>query len=456
MRFEHLKKTDPEVYKLVIQEEEKQQHKLSLIPSENFSDPAVREALSSVFVHKYAEGQIGKRYYEGNQFVDELDTLCKQRAATAFSLPEDWHVNIQALAGGNANLAVYNGLLEPGDTILSMYLPDGGHLSHGWSFPEKDEEGLKGQVDQDVYLGGKRKISIVSKFFNVVQYKVNPQTRLFDYEQIDRIAAEYKPRIIVSGGTAYAREIDHNALAATAKKVGAYYLADVSHEAGLIAGGANHSPVGLADVVTFTTHKTLRGPRGAVILCRGELADQIDYGVFPGLQGGPFEHTIASLAVCLKLAATAEFAAYAKQVVVNAKCLAQAMLEKGYDVVSGGTDKHLVLIDLRNKNISGRNPAKALDYAGIILNRNSVPNETGSPMNPSGIRMGTPTVTTRGMKEPEMAKIAGWIDRVITLVAPHCALKPKEFAALLPGMAELTGIAKEVKDLCLRFPLEMG
>jgi glycine hydroxymethyltransferase len=456
MRFEHLKKTDPEVYDLVIKEEEKQQHKLSLIPSENFSIPAVREALSSVFVHKYAEGQIGKRYYEGNQFVDELDSLCKKRAHKAFSLPDDWHVNIQALAGGNANLAVFNGLLEPGDTILSMYLPDGGHLSHGWSFPEKDEAGLKGQVNQDVYLGGKRKISIVSKFFNVVQYKVNPETRLFDYEQIDRIAAEYKPRIIISGGTAYPREIDYAALSRTAKKIGAYYLADVSHEAGLIAGGANKSPVGLADVVTFTTHKTLRGPRGAVILCRGDLSDRIDYGVFPGLQGGPFEHTIASLAVCLKQAAAPEFAAYAKQVVVNAKCLAQAMVDKGYDVVSGGTDKHLVLIDLRNKNISGRNPAKALDYAGIILNRNSVPNETGSPMNPSGIRMGTPIVTTRGMKEKEMGKIAGWIDRVITLATPHCSLKSKEFSAMLPQIDGLKEIAGEVKELCLQYPLDMG
>jgi glycine hydroxymethyltransferase len=456
MQFEQIKKIDPEVYELIRQEEEKQQNKLSLIPSENFSIPAVREALSSVFVHKYAEGQIGKRYYEGNQFVDKLDSLCKERVRTAFKLPTDWHVNIQALAGGNANLAVYNGLLKPGDTILSMYLPDGGHLSHGWSYPSEEEEGLRGQVDQAVYLGGKRKISIVSKFFNVVQYKVNPKTRLFDYEQIDKIAKEYKPQMIVSGGTAYAREIDHRALAKTAKAIDAYYLADVSHEAGLIAGGANSTPVGLADVVTFTTHKTLRGPRGAVILCRGELSEEIDYGVFPGLQGGPFEHTIAALAVCLHEAATKAFAEYAKQVVANAKYLAEKLLGLGYDVVTGGTDKHLILIDLRNKNISGRNPAKALDYAGIILNRNSVPNETGSPMNPSGIRLGTPTVTTRGMKEKEMEKIAGWIDRVITLVTPHCSLKPKEFAALLPELKELDMIAEEVKKLCLQFPLDMG
>jgi glycine hydroxymethyltransferase len=456
MEFEYIKNTDPEVYELVKSEEERQQYKLGLIPSENFSIPAVREALSSVFVHKYAEGQIGKRYYEGNQFVDELDSLCKQRAKTAFKLPDDWHVNIQPLAGGNANLAVYNGLLKPGDTILSMYLPDGGHLSHGWSYPEKDEQGLKGQVDQAVYFGGKRKISIVSKFFNVVQYKVDPATRLFDYEQIAEIADELKPQMIISGGTAYPREINHQALSEIAKNVGAYYLADVSHEAGLIAGGANQSPVGLADVVSFTTHKTLRGPRGAILLCRGELADKIDYGVFPGLQGGPFEHTIAALAVCLKQAATPAFAEYVMQVVRNAKHLAQVMQDKGYDVVSGGTDKHLILIDLRNKKLSGRNPAKALDYAGIVLNCNSVPNETGSPMNPSGIRMGTPIVTTRGMKEKEMEIIGEWIDKIINLVAPHCALKTKEFSAMLSGIKELDMIAKEVKNLCEKFPLEIG
>ena len=456
MKFEHVKRIDPEVYDLIKKEEDKQQYKLGLIPSENFSIPAVREALSSVFVHKYAEGQIGKRYYEGNMFVDELDSLCKQRAKEAFRLPDDWHVNIQPLAGGNANLAVYNGLLEQGDTILSMYLPDGGHLSHGWSFPEKDEQGLKGQVDRAVYLGGKRKISIVSKFYDVVQYKVDPKTRLFDYNQIAQIANEYKPQIIISGGTAYPREIDHQALSDIAKAAGAYYLADVSHEAGLIAGGANSSPVGLADVVSFTTHKTLRGPRGAVLLCRGDLADKIDYGVFPGLQGGPFEHTIAALAVCLKQAAAPEFKQYAQQVVRNAQSLAQHMLDKGYDVVSGGTDKHLILIDLRNKNISGRNPAKALDYAGIILNRNSVPNETGSPMNPSGIRLGTPIVTTRGMKEKEMEIIAALIDKVITLATPYCSLKTKEFTAKLPQLPELKQVAQQVRELCEKFPLEMG
>ena len=455
MEFPHLQKQDPEVYELVKQEERKQQYKLSMIPSENFSSPAVREALASVFVHKYAEGYPRKRYYEGNQFADNLEELCQKRARQAFSLPDDWHVNVQPLAGANSNLAVYNALLEPGDTILSMYLPDGGHLSHGWSFPEQDEQGLEGQVEQSIYLGGKRKISIVSKIFKVVQYKVERDTRLFDYDKIRAFAGEYRPKMIISGGTAYPREINYEALASIAKDVGAYYLADIAHEAGLVAAGANKSPIGKADVVTFTTHKTIRGPRGAVILCRSDIADKIDFGVFPGLQGGPFEHTIAALAVCFKEACTPAFRDYAFQVVKNAQRLAQRLMEKGYDVVSGGTDKHLVLIDMRSKNLSGRNPAKALDQAGIIMNRNSVPNETGSPMNPSGLRMGTPTITTRGMKEPEMDQIAEWVDRVVQLVAPYCERKPAEFEEKIKGMPELQSIAAEVESLCRKYPLTM-
>lgn len=455
MDFQYLQKQDPEIYELIKQEEQKQQYKLSMIPSENFSSPAVREALASVYVHKYAEGYPRKRYYEGNQFTDNLEELCQRRARQAFSLPDDWHVNVQPLAGANSNLAVYNALLETGDTILSMYLPDGGHLSHGWSFPEQDEKGLQGQVEQSIYLGGKRKVSIVSKIFNVVQYKVEPATRLFDYKKLMAIAKEYRPKMIISGGTAYPREIDYDALHDIAKEVGAYYLADIAHEAGLVAAGANKSPVGKADVVTFTTHKTIRGPRGAVILCRGDLADKIDYGVFPGLQGGPFEHTIAALAVCFKEACTPAFKEYAFQVVKNAQRLAQRFMEKGYDVVSGGTDKHLVLIDMRSKNLSGRNPAKALDQAGIIMNRNSVPNETGSPMNPSGLRMGTPTITTRGMKEPEMDQIAEWVDRVITIVKPDCNLKPAAFEEKIKNIPELEKISAEVKSLCLKYPLNI-
>ncbi|MCP4405513.1 MAG: serine hydroxymethyltransferase [bacterium] len=455
MSYEHLQNFDPEVYDLIQAEEQRQQDKLSMIPSENFTLPAVREVLSSVFVHKYAEGQVKKRYYEGNEYVDRIETLCKERVKAAFSLPEDWGVNVQALAGGNANFGVYNGILTPGDRILSMYLPDGGHLSHGWSFPEKDEAGLGGQVDRDVYMGGRRKVSVVSKIFDVVQYKVNAENRLFDYEHIREIAQKYQPKILISGGTAYPREIDYQALADIAAEIGAYFLADVSHEAGLIAAGVNKSPVGIADVVTFTTHKTLRGPRGAVIVARGDLIEKIDFGIFPGFQGGPFEHCIASIAVCLKDVLSDSFKAYAKQVVLNAQRLAAKLMEYDYDVVSGGTDKHLVLVDLRSKGISGRNPARALNEAGIVANRNSVPNETGSPMNPSGLRLGTPVLTTRGMKEAEMDLVAGWIDEVITAIQPFSNLKPKAFRAKMPEFEVIPKVAAEIKALCQKFPLDI-
>lgn len=455
MQYDEIKVVDPEILGLILDEEKRQQEKLSLIPSENFSSRAVREALSSVFVHKYAEGQIGKRYYQGNQIVDKLDALCKDRARKLFALPDDWSVNIQSLAGANANLGVYNGLLEPGDTILSMFLPDGGHLSHGWSLPGEGESELSEELEQPVYYGGSRKVSIVSKMFRVVQYKVDPKTRMFDYDRIRSIALECRPRIIISGGTAYPREINHSALAAAAREVGAYYLADISHEAGLVAAGVNTSPIGIADVVTFTTHKTLRGPRGAIIVGKADLMKSVDLGVFPGLQGGPFEHSIAGIAVALKEANSSDFKTYARQIIVNAKRLAERLLTYGYDVVTGGTDKHLVLVDLRNKGISGRNPATALDMAGIVLNRNTVPQETGSPVNPSGIRMGTPTITTRGMKEPEVDQIAEWIDRVIRAIEPHCSLKPKEFWLAIAEIGEIETIAKEVAELCARFPVRI-
>ncbi len=455
MEHQSLKSFDEEVFNLIKREEERQQNKLSLIPSENFTMRPVREALSSVFVHKYAEGQIGKRYYEGNQVIDELDALCKERVRKAFGLPPGWSVNVQPLAGSNANLAVYNGLLKPGDTILSMFLPDGGHLSHGWSFPEASESGLEGQVDQRLYFGGSRKVSIVSKMFRVIQYKVDPKTRLFDYHFIEKVAKKYSPQMIISGGTAYPREIDYKALSAIASKVSAFYLADIAHEAGLVASGVNSSPVGLADIVTFTTHKTLRGPRGAVIMGKSELMEKVDFGVFPGLQGGPFEHNIASIAVAMKDVLSDEFKQYSRQIVKNAQKLAACLMDRGYDVVTGGTDKHLVLVDLRNMGITGRNPATALDHAGIVLNRNSVPNETGSPMNPSGIRMGTPTVTTRGMKEPEMVQIADWIDRVMREVKPFCNLKPQEFQEKIAGNKVLKETADEVRQMCSRFRLNI-
>ena len=444
-----LEQFDGEVYALIKMEEQRQNSTVDLIPSENFTHPAVREALSSVFAHKYAEGQIGARFYEGNAHVDALEALAKERAKKAFSLDGSWGVCVQPSSGAGANLAVYNGLLNVGDTIMSMFLPDGGHLSHGWSFPE---EGESAGAEEGVYLGGARKVSIVSKIYNVVQYKTDPKTRLFDYDNISALAEKYKPKMIVTGGTAYPREIDYKAVSAIAKRIGALYMADVAHEAGLIAAGVNKSPFDYADVVTFTTHKTLRGPRGALIIYKKEFEKQIEFSVFPGLQGGPHEHSIAAIAVCLKDAASEGFREYAAQVVKNAQYLAEKLLALGYDVVSGGTDKHLVLIDLRDKQINARNLALALNAAGIVLNKNTVPGETKNSVNPSGIRMGTPSVTTRGMKEPQMDIIVSLFSRVTQIVKPVINLKYSEFAAKLGEISELNAVKDEVAALCARFP----
>lgn len=448
-----LENFDPEIYALIKDEEKRQDNTLDLIPSENYTISAVREALSSVFVHKYAEGQIGARFYEGNVNVDKLEAICKERAKLAFSLDDNWSVCVQALSGSNANLGVYNSLLSVGDTILSMYLPDGGHLSHGWSFPEEAEDK---QVDSDVYLGGSRKVSIVSKIFNVVQYKTDVTTRQFDYKKIKELAEKYRPKMIITGGTAYPREIDYQSISKIANEVGAYYLADIAHEAGLIAAGVNKSPFNYADIVTFTTHKTLRGPRGAIIICKKELEKQINFGVFPGLQGGPHEHTIAAIAVCLKDVASESFKDYAKQVVKNAKCLASELAKYEYDIVSGGTDKHLILIDLRNKGLNARNIAVALDYVGIVINKNTVPNETNNSINPSGIRLGTPSVTSRGMKEKEMEVIASWINQVINAVKPIINLKHINFIKEMKYIEELRDIQTEVKELCSKFHFVEG
>lgn len=448
-----LKDFDPEIYTLIKDEEKRQEDTIDLIPSENFTIPAVREALSSVFVHKYAEGQIGARFYEGNVNVDKLEAICKERVKKAFSLDDNWSVCVQALSGSNANLCVYNSLLSIGDTILSMYLPDGGHLSHGWSFAEENEEK---QIDSDVYLGGSRKVSIVSKIYNVVQYKTDKTTRQFDYDKIKVLAEKYGPKMMITGGTAYPREIDYQSVSRIAKEIGAYYLADISHEAGLIAAGVNKSPFNYADVVTLTTHKTLRGPRGALIICKKELEKQINFGVFPGLQGGPHMHTIAAIAVCLKDVVSESFKEYAKQVVINAKCLASEFAKLGYDIVSGGTDKHLVLIDLRNKGLNARNIAVALDYAGIVINKNTVPNETGNSVNPSGIRLGTPTVTSRGMKEKEMVIIVDLINRVINAVKPIVNLKYTSFVKEMKQIKELYDIRAEVSEFCSKYPFCRG
>lgn len=446
-----LKQSDPQVAEIIHREENKQQHKLSLIPSENFYSRSVREAVGSVFMHKYAEGNVGKRYYEGNQFADEMESLAIERAKTVFHLPPDWSVNVQALSGSNANLAVYLTLLEVGDTIMGMYLPDGGHLSHGWSYEPKQVQDPYNLV----YLGGSRKVNITSRIFRTIQYKTNPETQVFDYDEIEKIALLHKPKLIITGGTAYPREIDYVRMKYIAHKVGAYYLADIAHEAGLIAAGVNKSPVGIADIVTLTTHKTLRSGRGALILAPVELIKKVDQAILPGLQGGPFLHCISGICVGLGEALQPEFKEYARQVVRNAQYLCSELRKYNFEIISGGTDKHLVLINLINKPLLGKKFARALDYAGIIANMNTMPQETRSPADPSALRLGTPWVTTRGMKESEMVLIAAWINQVMEICSLWFELKFQEFEQKVAASGEIKQIAEDVRRLCLKFPLEV-
>jgi glycine hydroxymethyltransferase len=456
MNSNHLVKNDAKVYNLIKQEETRQEDKLSLIPSENYFSPAVREAIGSVLMHKYSEGNIGARYYEGNQFIDEIETLTKDRARKLFKLPKDWDVNVQALSGSNANLAVYMALLKPNATIMSMYLYDGGHLSHGWSYEPKsktDKASNDKKVESTVYLGGKRKVNISSRLFNVVQYKTDPKTSLFDYEALLKVAKKYKPDILITGGTAYPRNIDFKKMKAIADSVGALYMTDIAHEAGLVAGGALQSPVGIADVVTMTTHKTLRSGRGAIILAHKDLIAKINKGVLPGVQGGPFNNNIAGICVGLGEALKPEFKIYAKQVIVNAQALASELINLGFEVLTGGTDKHLILVNLTNKGIFGKKASRALDIAGIVLNMNTIPYDTRSPMDPSAIRLGTPFVTTRGMKEKEMKIIAGLISRAIDAVSKYSKLDFVEFEKTISKLSEIKAINAEVKKLCGKFPL---
>lgn len=431
------------ILQLIKKEEKRQKETLMMIPSENYTYSDVHKAVGSALMHKYSEGQVAKRYYQGNSIVDEVEMLCKARALEVFNLnPDEWSVNVQAYSGTPANVAIINALISPGDKIMAMYLYDGGHLSHGWKYKD-------------------RKITLTSKIYDISYYYVNPKTGKFDYKQIEKQARKEKPKLIITGGTAYPRQIDFAKMAKIAQSAGAYYLADVSHEAGLIAGGAYKSPFAYADVVMMTTHKTLRGPRGALIFSRKDLSDHIDSSVFPGLQGGPHNHTIAGIAIALERAKSDEFKKYALQTVINAKTLSQSLKSKGFKISSGGTDNHLVLINLTNKGVSGWFAALALEYAGIIVNRNTVPADTASPYYPSGLRLGTPALTARGMREREMRKIANWINLVVKHIGKQSLPEDpderqqylREFKRKFKNDVYLKKIRMQVKDQCMQFPL---
>ncbi len=409
MNGDALKANDPETYELCRAEERRQAETIRLIPSENYVSKAVLEASASVFTNKYSEGYPRKRYYEGQQFVDPLEELTISRAKALFGAA---HANVQPYSGSPANLAVYLAFLKPGDKVMGLGLPMGGHLTHGWN------------------------VSITGRYFTSVQYGVRKDTGRIDYDEVRDLARKEKPLLLWAGGTAYSRLWDFETMASIAKEVGARFAADIAHIAGLVAGGVHPSPVPHADVVTTTTHKTLRGPRGGMILSRTEYAQAIDRAVFPGLQGGPHVHNTAALAVALHEAAQPSFRDYAQRVVANARVIAEELVARGYQVVSGGTDNHLILVDLTNKNVPGKVAARALDKAGIELNYNSVPYDTRKPFDPSGIRLGSPSVSSRGMGAPEMRQIVTWMDRVISDPSDENAAK----------------VLGEVRELTRKFP----
>lgn len=410
-----LKKVDEQIAKLIDKEIERQKTSLEMIPSENHTSQAVREALGSVLTDKYAEGYPGKRYYAGLEYYDQIEDICRERAKKLFRVA---HVNVQPYSGSPANLAVYFAVLNPGDTVMGMSLPHGGHLTHGW------------------------KVNFSAKYYNSVQYGVDKKTGLIDYDEVEKIAKKARPKLIWVGATAYPRIFDWERFSQIADSIGAYLAADIAHIAGLIVAGAHSSPVPYVDIITTTTHKTLRGPRGGMIMItkRGidkdsDLAKKIDRAIFPGLQGGPHENNIAAIAVCLKEASLPDFKEYGKQIVKNCKTLASELLKHGFNLITKGSDNHLILIDLRNKGILGAEAQDRLERAGITVNKNSIPFDSNPPFKPSGLRMGTPAITTRGMNGKEMKLIASWINEVIN------------------DEGNCPRIRQEVKKLCKRFPL---
>jgi glycine hydroxymethyltransferase len=406
-----LRSVDPEIFQAIANEEMRQHDGLELIASENFVSEAVLEAQGSVFTNKYAEGYPGKRYYGGCEFTDIVENLARERAKALFGSA---YVNVQAHSGSSANMAAYAAVINPGDTLMGLDLAHGGHLTHG------------------------HKLSFSGKTYRVVSYGVNRDTETLDYDEMEAIAVREQPKLIIGGGSAYPRLIDFARMRQIADKVGAIYLVDMAHFAGLVAGGVHPSPVPHAQIVTTTTHKTLRGPRAGMILAQAEYGPAIDKSVFPGCQGGPLVHIVAAKAVCFQEALQPSFKQYAAQIVSNAKVLAQSLADAGYRVISGGTDTHLMLVDVFSKGMLGSEAEKALGLAGITVNKNAIPFDTNPPLKPSGIRLGTPALTTRGMKEPEMRQIAAWIASGLEQRNDPAALKK---------------IRTAVFELCEQFPL---
>jgi glycine hydroxymethyltransferase len=410
MKYENVRAVDPEIAALIVAEDKRQAENVRLIASENYASAAVLEATGTTLTNKYSEGYAGKRYYQGQANTDAIENLACARMAKLFGAE---HVNVQPYSGSPANLAVYLAFVSPGDTIMGMALPAGGHLTHGWN------------------------VSITGKFFKSVQYGVSKDTHRIDFDEVRALAVEHKPKLIFCGATAYPRTLDFPAFRAIADEVGALLVADMAHIAGLVAAGVHPSPVGIADVVTTTTHKTLRGPRGGMILCKAQHARAIDRAVFPGLQGGPHNHTTAGIAVAAQEALQPEFKRYAASIVENAKALGEALAGHGFSLVTGGTDNHLLLVDMTPKGVAGKPYAQALEKAGIVCNYNAIPFDPRKPFDPSGVRLGTPSITSRGMGPAEMKQIGGWMNRV--------AEKHGDDAAL-------SRIASEVHELCKGFP----
>ncbi len=411
MSEKNLSSFDPAIAEILVEETERQEYNLEFIASENFVSEAVLEAQGSVLTNKYAEGYPGKRYYGGCEVVDKAEQLAIDRAKELFGAE---HANVQAHSGSQANMAVYMAVCQPGDTVLGMNLAHGGHLTHG------------------------SPVNFSGKLYNIVPYGVKEATGTIDYEEVEALAKEHKPKLIVVGASAYTREIDFPAFRRIADEVGAVVMVDMAHIAGLVAAGVHSNPVPYAEFVTTTTHKTLRGPRGGMILCTEEWSKKLNSNIFPGIQGGPLMHVIAAKAVAFKEALSPEFKEYAQQVVKNAQTLAAELVAKGYKLVSGGTDNHLMLMDFTGTEMTGKVAEAVLEEAGITVNKNAVPFDTRSPFVTSGIRIGTPATTTRGLKEPEMIKVAGWIDRAFKNI---------------DNKEELAKIRAEIKELCKEFPL---